>query len=176
MTVATASRVCAVQGCEREYRAKGYCQMHYTRVKAHGDPHHRYPKTECSIDGCARDARSRGWCSLHLDRWRRHGDPLFSARRRATADMTPEDRFWVQVDVGLCWEWTGAQDQGYGLFSFEGRPVRAHRWLWELLVELIPAGLQLDHLCRNHSCVNPDHLEPVTQAENIRRGNAALWW
>ena len=90
--------------------------------------------------------------------------------------MSTWDRFWARVDVGLCWEWTGSNDRGYGMFRLDGRTVRAHRWAWETLVGPIPRGLHLDHLCRNPPCVNPDHLEPVTQPENIRRGHAALWW
>ncbi|MEU5322933.1 HNH endonuclease signature motif containing protein [Streptomyces sp. NPDC021056] len=48
--------------------------------------------------------------------------------------------------------------------------VLAHRYAWELLREPIPAGLVIDHLCRNRRCVNPGHLEVVTLAENTRRG------
>lgn len=86
------------------------------------------------------------------------------------------DRFWARVEIGVCWTWIGSTDRGYGVFGAQGRYFRAHRWAWEALVGPIPEGLHLDHLCRNPSCVNPDHLEPVTQAENIRRGHAALWW
>lgn len=67
-----------------------------------------------------------------------------------------------------CWEWTGQMnDAGYGI----ARKRRAHRVIYELLVGPIAPGLQLDHLCRNRCCVRPDHLEPVTQAENLRRGD-----
>lgn len=58
---------------------------------------------------------------------------------------------------------------GYGMFRFEGRMQVAHRVSWKLLVGPIATGIQLDHLCRNRKCVNPDHLEPVTQRENIHR-------
>ena len=51
-----------------------------------------------------------------------------------------------------------------------GRHVPAHRWTYEHFVGSIPDGLQIDHLCRVRTCVNPDHLEPVTCQENIRRG------
>jgi hypothetical protein len=65
---------------------------------------------------------------------------------------------------------------GHGLFNLgadnDRRPVRAHRFAYENLVGEIPDGLALDHLCRNPRCVNPDHLEPVTHAENVRRGYA----
>ena len=71
-----------------------------------------------------------------------------------------------------CWLWAGAAAGGctesgrYGYYG--GRP--AHRVVYELLKGEIPAGLQLDHLCRCRFCVNPDHLEPVTPSENANRG------
>lgn len=71
-----------------------------------------------------------------------------------------------------CWLWIGSMDgAGYGRFSFEGSASRlAHRIAYTHWHGPIPDGLSLDHLCRVRNCVNPDHLEPVTHAENIRRG------
>jgi hypothetical protein len=83
-----------------------------------------------------------------------------------------EERFWAKVDAsGDCWIWTGAKTSGgYGQSSYgHGSPAIAHRMAWELLCGPIPEGRQLDHLCRVKLCVNPDHLEPVTPAENMRR-------
>jgi hypothetical protein len=70
-----------------------------------------------------------------------------------------------------CWLWIGSiSPQGYGHFFHGGQMVGAHRFSYEHEHGLIPAGLQIDHLCRVRSCVNPSHLEPVTNRENTLRG------
>ena len=109
-------------------------------------------------------------------------------------------RFWAKVDpngpipahcpdLGPCWEWTGARgSKGYGHFLIGSRrdgsrrPVLAHRLAYETLIGPIPKGLESDHLCHNGSgcpgghdclhrtCANPAHIEPVSHAENVRRG------
>lgn len=107
------------------------------------------------------------------------------------ADMgkgTPSERFWAKVDtngpipsfrpdLGPCWLWTAAifnEQQGYGVFAPHPKVrTRAHRFAYQLLCGPIPEGMHLDHLCRVRHCVNPDHLEPVTIAENNRRAAAA---
>lgn len=83
-----------------------------------------------------------------------------------------DERFWSRVDAsGDCWEWTGARHSGgYGHLGRDGTTHYAHRYAYEQLVGPIPSGQQLDHLCRNRVCVNPDHLEPVTRRANILRG------
>jgi len=73
-----------------------------------------------------------------------------------------------------CWLFANSGVAGYGCVEFQGRRTQAHRFVYERLVGPIPEGLQLDHLCRVRCCVNPDHLEPVTNRENARRGNAGL--
>ncbi len=86
---------------------------------------------------------------------------------------TPVDvRFWAKVNkTETCWLWVGAvTDNGYGNFRKKRKSIPAHRVSYELLIGPIPDGLELDHLCRVRNCVNPEHLEPVTRQENVKRG------
>lgn len=88
--------------------------------------------------------------------------------------IPPIKRFMAKVkklDNG-CWFWTAYKDKlGYGRFlRATGKNMLAHRWSYLNLKGIIKEGLELDHLCRNPSCVNPDHLEAVSHQENMRRG------
>lgn len=85
------------------------------------------------------------------------------------------ETFWNKVQKSNdCWRWIGRiESYGYGRFYFKGKLILAHRMAYELLVGEIKEGLQLDHLCRNRWCVNPAHLEQVTQKQNILRGVGA---
>jgi hypothetical protein len=76
----------------------------------------------------------------------------------------------IQDTPTACWIWTGSKTPlGYGKLSVNRRNTYAHRLAWEYLRGPIPDGLVIDHLCRNPSCVNPAHLEPVTQQVNTQR-------
>lgn len=77
------SRTCTVEGCDNKHYGHGYCNKHYLRWKAHGDPSvckkdrtvRSYRGVTCAVEGCDRKAQSRGWCKKHWERWKRHGDP-----------------------------------------------------------------------------------------------------
>ena len=93
--------------------------------------------------------------------------------KRAKRD--PNERFDEKYIIRKsgCWEWTGyINDGGYGTFHTSERPVLAHRFSYNRAYGEIMEGLELDHLCRNRRCVNPNHLEQVTRRENTMRGNA----
>jgi hypothetical protein len=95
---------------------------------------------------------------------------------------TTLERFITKVDVhspvpdyapelGQCHWWTAyINADGYGQLGIDGKKIYAHRWAYEHYVGPIPEGMHIDHLCRVRHCVRPSHLEPVTQKENILRG------
>lgn len=100
--------------------------------------------------------------------------------------MTLHERVWSHVSPDPnsgCWLWDASLDgRGYGQINVgyvgggKTRRVilrRSHRVMYELVKGPIPDGMPLDHLCRVRSCINPDHLEPVTTAENLRRGTSS---
>lgn len=89
-------------------------------------------------------------------------------RRKSPVDYTVEDRGFETP----CWIWQGSRDgTGYGQkFLPGGKVVPAHRHMYEAVYRAIPEGLVLHHRCEQKACVNPDHLMPVTQAENLRFG------
>jgi len=132
------------------------------------------PISYCRIEGCESRCVGRGLCRKHYQRWYMHGDPL------ATPRFDPVDvRFWRYVKElpNGCWQWQGALSRGYGRFTIAQRPtvcVGAHRFAFELLRRPIPAGLTIDHLCKNTACVNPNHMEVVTQSVNSKRANPLL--
>jgi HNH endonuclease len=141
---------------------------------------------------CGREAKRliRKKCATCYERARRAGaapvrtwpllDPEFEALLLPVprTNHTFARRVFAYIDPsGDCWEWTGTiRDDGYGTIGRGGRGrgnMVAHLAVRELLVGPVPDGMVHDHLCRNRSCVNPDHGEIVTPGENTKRGYGA---
>lgn len=82
------------------------------------------------------------------------------------------ERFWEKVErTETCWVWHGARGLGYGRFRiYQGLMMTAHRFSFLTHGGYIPDGYTIDHLCKNPACVNPAHMEPVTNGENSMRG------
>jgi hypothetical protein len=172
---------CRTEGCPALVPARsqqGLCPACYQRWRRR-----RTDGLRCTLEGCDRPLYGRGWCAVHYDRWRSNGDPLVVQRIRDDDDR----RFWSYVDRrgdDECWPWTGAiTHEGYGVLQFGGEQVKAHRHAYEKMVGPVPDELTLDHVCHSSDpscflskrcphrrCVNPAHLEPVTNEENTRRG------
>lgn len=104
------------------------------------------------------------------------GTPSYAAALRHCGVSPELVRFFAKVQFDRetgCWIWLASRSHnGYGLFGPSSRRrVRAHRWAYERFVGPIPEGLVLDHTCRRPACCNPVHLEPVTNQENLLRGD-----
>lgn len=180
---------CSVDGCNKMAHARGWCPMHYVRWRKHGDlttiarggpkPKALSERPPCSIEGCERLARTRGWCKRHYLRWWFHGDPLQTAfiigddpARFASCIDLDGPLPLLDPELGPCTMWTGKKTyDGYAYFYADHRSTTGHRWAYQRFVGPIPRGLMLDHLCNNRACVRVDHLEPVTNRENVIRGN-----
>lgn len=121
----------------------------------------------CSIEGCHKVYSAMGYCRQH------YTDYYYDRLPKGVSVLAdPKTRYDRKIDkTDTCWIWTGSRDKrGYGRVNTGNGVIRlAHRIIYELYKGEIPQGLSLDHLCMNQPCVNPDHLEPVTHAENVRR-------
>lgn len=120
----------------------------------------------CIVTGCDRLVPEAGRrCKAHQLEWRRRRFPKGS-----------QGNVWARVEKdgpNGCWLWVGSKTHdGYGNLKRGGRIYVVHRYVYELVAGPIPEGLELDHLCFVRNCVNPEHLEPVTGAENRRRMHA----
>lgn len=150
--------------------ANQYCSKDCYHESLKGrEPHNKGKKNHVSkpcktcgkeIKGEPASVKRRQYCSLSCS----------GVGNRVSLDRALS-RYRIDEGTG-CWLWEGSTRGGYGRVRIEGKMMEAHRASYEKYVGDIPDGLVIDHLCRNRSCINPDHMEPVTNAENIKRGNA----
>ena len=117
----------------------------------------------CSVEECSKPARARNLCNAHYKKQNLYGDPLAGGPSLA-------ERFWAKVSkTETCWLWVGAKSGDYGHVRVNYTLVYVHRLVLQLTGTELIDGLVVDHLCGVKNCVNPSHLEQVTQAENVRR-------
>lgn len=185
-------RTCSIQDCTNRHCARGLCKKHYYAA-GHGFQDH-----QCRVPGCQKRTTAKtadGLCGMHYRRKRINGS-LEALKFSPTADMAPADVLHIRSHPsGECVLWAGAltaQNYAVAVQSAFG-PASAHRLSWMLANGPIPAGLTVDHLCHTQDpscpggnacdhrrCINPDHMELVTQTENglrqwrQRRARAAL--
>ncbi|RKX92020.1 MAG: hypothetical protein DRZ90_14325 [Spirochaetes bacterium] len=91
------NRLCSIEGCERVHMAKGYCELHYGRLRRTGDPmkvRKTHEPTFCTIPGCDRKHAGHGYCLLHYRRFMKYGDPLHLEVEKHGMSGTPEYTTW----------------------------------------------------------------------------------
>ena len=129
----------------------------------------KYENVKCSVQDCNEQAKCKGLCLRHYKRFNYCGSTKVS---RPCYHEPIDKKFWRYVDkksIDECWIWTGRKDKdGYGSIRDGKLNRRAHRVSYELNIASIPNGKMIRHSCNNPSCVNPNHLLPGTQVENMQ--------
>ncbi len=127
---------------------------------------------KCSRIGCDRFHVALDLCQIHYDEHRSYQRRGIRKNKKLESPLTDVKRFWDKVEMSDgCWTWRGARFSGTdrGQFKAQGKTHKAYRFSYEIIKGEIPQGLTIDHLCRNPNCVNPWHLEAITQRENNLR-------
>lgn len=167
---------CKVGGCPGGNRViKGYCPKHYENFRITGDPLSKHEKKRvmapatCSVGDCPRKVRAKGKCNRHYEHKRIYGRE--TSRRELSLRELVARTGWTVTDHG-CWEWDGRRNEnGYGIITaarFQLHKARAHRVVYGLFVRPLDDTEVLRHQCDNPPCVNPEHLEPGAQRDNVQ--------
>lgn len=175
--------ICAVDFCDRQAVAKGWCGGHYRQQ--HGGkpftPLREYKVAPnirvCEFAGCGKVTRGKrtAYCRAHA-RQADEGRELAPIERRFTGKSLAERVASNTLREGSCLIWQGSTSkEGYAWLTFENVAQLGHRLVWEAAHGPIPSGMVIDHRCGNRACLELDHLQVVTyreNAENLRGAHA----
>jgi hypothetical protein len=122
----------------------------------------------CKYEECERQSKSRDLCHSHYVQVLR-GKTLTKLRKQDSTDMPVKKRIKTNITKDpktKCWNWTLSTQDGYGVISIKGRMYKAHRVSYATFVGEVPDHQPVHHRCHNPSCVNPKHLQLITNIEN----------
>jgi len=166
---------CILEYCVNKTYVKGLCSGHYTQNRRGKNftpiiIRSNSSLLPCMFDGCVNNQQAKGLCGAH---WRQQnkGQNLETLRNQVSVI----DRVMKNVNIDTeskCWNWTGrisGRKHGYPQISVGGKQTMVHRITYEELVRPLVPGETIDHLCRNPHCINPEHLEPISLRENVKR-------
>lgn len=171
------SNKCILDYCNNNLYVKGLCSAHYTQ-KRRGAPFKpiviksNSSLLPCSFEGCVNNQQAKGLCGAH---WRQQNKGQKLVKLRNQESIIERILKDIQKnDTTGCWNWLGrvSGKRSYPQISVGGRQTMVHRITYEELVRPLTPGETIDHLCRNSMCVNPEHLEPVSLRENVKRMHA----
>lgn len=154
---------CEADGCDREPTGRNLCHNHYMRwyVTRPSGP-------ECSVDDCSTPQYAKELCSKHYARARRNGSPTEGGGPRGLSDGGYIEHHSLLTDSG-CVIWQGTiSNAGYGQAGRGNAKYSAHRFVYETLVGPISDGQVVRHKCDVRACVNTEHLELGSRADNNR--------
>lgn len=167
--------LCSVDGCQKASRSRGMCDMHFKR-EWRGEMAHEVTCAHCgetkpaklpNLTYCSRSCASKG---NHAKGNRRvRATPLSAAyRAQDWAGVIAEIRGRSTIDSDGCWVWSGGINEfGYAIGSVAGKNKAMHRVSLEARLGYPLGGIQAHHVCANRACVNPDHLQPAHQRDNV---------
>lgn len=168
------SRLCSIEGCGKPHHRYGWCSLHFTRWRRHGDPLGggvlRQKNTgACSVSGCTHPAKARGLCNRHWLRWKAYGAPTAPRPKVDRSHLAYASKFYTDVvlpyDGDDCLIWPFSKSASGYATSGRGR---VHRFLCEDTNGPPPSPKhQAAHSCGVRACVNRRHISWKTHAENM---------
>ena len=162
---------CEFDGCNLPIRSRGLCNNHYRKLL-------RSEQTKCSVELCDKPIRNITYklCYNHYENFLKKNN--LQKKKRRPSSLNEEDAWewciknYIKYPKNGCFEWTGPQRDSYGIFTWNNRKVHRYTHVYAYEKKYGPTGIfVVDHICRNHLCMNVDHLKLVTNEENSKSAN-----